>query len=176
MPDFWAALWAMSAAFGGRSHDGLTPTVTHPPTGRSSVSLFAHHGDLDAMVPPGPNNDTSGLALSATINALYVATGLTQADADLYTTSVRHLAAASQTYRLYNNCRGTAFQVLTGQATVGGANNATQYVFRRDDNAANPEVIVYRDPEMEHTGFIANRYFDAAYVWDFFKTHPRVDL
>lgn len=176
MPDHWAALWAMSAAFGGRSHDGLTSTVTHAPRGRSSVSLFAHHGDEDELVPPGPNNDASGLVLSETINALYVATGLDQASADIYTTSLRHLAAATLTYRTYNNCRGTAYQVLTGQTTVGGANDATRYAYRRDDLAANPEVVVYRDTEMRHPGFIANRYFDEADVWEFFKTHPRVGL
>jgi len=127
-------------------------------------------------VPPGPANDPSGLVLSTTINSLYVATGLAQADADIYTTSLRHLAAAALTYRTYNNCRSTAYQVLTGQTTVGGANDGTRYTYRRDDNAANPEVIVYRDTEMEHTGFIANRYFDEGDVWEFFKTHPRVDL
>ena len=176
MPNHWAALWAMSATFGGRSHDGLTPTVTHAPRGESSVSLFAHHGDADAMVPPGPNNDPSGLALSATTNLFYLASGLDQASADLYTTSVRHLAAAGLTYRTYNNCRSTAHQVLTGQASVNGANDATMYVHRQDGSPANPEVVVYRDPTMQHTGFIANRYFEEGDVWDFFKAHPRIGL
>jgi poly(3-hydroxybutyrate) depolymerase len=177
MPNYWAALWAMSAAFGGRSHDGLTPTVTHVPQGHSSVSLFAHHGDADTLVPPGPNNDPSGLVISADIHWLYTQTGLTTGDADVYAASLRHLAAAALTYRTYNNCRSTAYQVLTGQPDVDPvADNATRYAYRRDDNAPNPEVIVYRDPAMQHTGFINSRYFDQTDVWDFFKTHPRVDL
>ena len=53
---------------------------------------------------------------------------------------------------------------------------STQYTYRQDSNPANPEVVVYRDPAMEHTNFVANRYFDAADVWDFFKTHPRIGL
>jgi poly(3-hydroxybutyrate) depolymerase len=52
-PDVLAALWVMSAAFGGRNHEGLTPTITNDPQGSSTLSLFAHHGDPDAVVPPG---------------------------------------------------------------------------------------------------------------------------
>src|SRR3546814_3478331 len=120
MPNIWGALWVMAAAFGGRSHDGLTPTVTHPPQGHSSVSLFAHHGDLDTVVPPGPDNDPSGLVISPDLRALYVATGLTGAEADLYASSLRHLAAAALTYRTYNNCAGTAYDVQTNLPDVSG--------------------------------------------------------
>jgi poly(3-hydroxybutyrate) depolymerase len=180
MPDHWGALWVMAAAFGGRSHAELTPTVTHPPQGRSSVSLFAHHGDLDILVPPGPHNDPSGLALSEFIRDVHIATGLTNVDAERYASSLRHLAAAVLTYRTYNNCRSTAYSVneppLNGLADVGGTNLSVQYTYRQDGSPANPEVTVYRDPLMEHANFIANRYFQVADVWQFFKDHPRVDL
>lgn len=178
IPNCWGALWVMAAAFGGRSHDGLTPTVTHPPRGRSSVSLFAHHGDLDTVVPPGPDNDPSGLALSTLIRDAYAATGVTSPDAEIYATSVRHLAAAALTYRTYNNCTRTAYDVQTNLPDVGGVlpGSSSQFTFRQDGNPANPEVIVYRDPLMEHTNFVANRYFTASDVWDFFKAHPRIDL
>ncbi|MBL8701602.1 MAG: hypothetical protein JNK67_24695 [Alphaproteobacteria bacterium] len=176
MPDTWGALWAMSAAFGGRSHDGLTPTVTHPPRGRTGISLFAHHGDLDTVVPPGPNNDPSGLAPSALSRDAYVATGVASPDAEAYATSLRHLAATALTYRTYNNCRSSAYDVQTGLADVSGGTGSTQYTYRQDGSPANPEVIVYRDPAMEHANFVANRYFTASDVWAFFKAHPRIDL
>jgi hypothetical protein len=40
----------------------------------------------------------------------------------------------------------------------------------------NPIVVVYRDPNMKHTGFTAsrNRYFHEKEVWRFFGYHPRV--
>jgi poly(3-hydroxybutyrate) depolymerase len=176
MPNSWAALWVMAAAFGGRSHDGLTPTVTHPPRGHSSISLFAHHGDLDTLVPPGPYNDPSGLALSTFLRDAYVATGVASPDAERYASALRHLAAAVQTYRTYNNCRRVAYDAQTALADVGGGMTSAQYTFRQDGDPPNPEVIVYRDPLMEHTNFIANRYFTAGDVWAFFKVHPRIDL
>ena len=49
-------------------------------------------------------------------------------------------------------------------------------VWRQDTNAANPEVVAYRDPNMDHTNFVPNRYFTWGDVWDFFKAHPRVDI
>jgi poly(3-hydroxybutyrate) depolymerase len=176
IPNTWAALWVMAAAFGGRSHDGLTPTVSHSPRGHSGVSLFAHHGELDELVPPGPVNDPSGLALSITLRDAYDATGVTSPDAEVYASSLRHLQAAAVTYRTYNNCRANPYDVQTNLADVGGGLTSTQTTYRQEGNPANPEVVIYRDPLMEHTNFVANRYFTAADVWEFFKTHPRVDL
>jgi hypothetical protein len=49
-------------------------------------------------------------------------------------------------------------------------------VWRQDGNPANPEVVAYLDPTMDHTNFVPNRYFFAADVWEFFKDHPRVDI
>src|SRR3546814_20358201 len=103
MPNIWGALWVMAAAFGGRTHDGLTPTVTHPPQGHSSVSLFAHHGDLDTVVPPGPDNDPSGLVISPDLRAPSVAPGLTGAEADLYPRPLPHLAPATLTSLPYHH-------------------------------------------------------------------------
>jgi len=58
---------------------------------------------------------------------------------------------------------------------VGGTSTSLKFVFRHADLAPNPEVTVYRDPL--HTTFTVagpNRYFNAAEVWSFFKSHPRV--
>jgi poly(3-hydroxybutyrate) depolymerase len=176
MPNHWGALWVMAGAFGGRSHDGLTATVTNPPRGRSSVSLFAHHGELDVTVPPGPINDPSGLALSTTSRDEYASAGVVSPDAERYALSLRHLQAAVVTYHTYNNCRAVPYDVQTGLADVGGGNGSSQYTYRQEGNPPNPEVIVYRDPLMEHTNFVANRYFTVTDVWAFFKAHPRTDL
>lgn len=176
MPDQWAALWAMSSAYGGRTYAGLTQTITNPPRGSHAISLFAHHGEEDHTVPPGPLNDPSGLVVSE--DAVTALTALGVVPAEDYAPSFRHLVAAAQTYRTYNNCRATAYQVLQNQIDVTGTLKSTKVVHRRDDNAANPEVIVYRDENMEHTGFTLSddRYFHARDVWDFFKAHPRVGL
>jgi poly(3-hydroxybutyrate) depolymerase len=174
-PDVLAALWVMSAAFGGRNHEGLTPTITNDPQGSSTLSLFAHHGDPDAVVPPGPHNDPEGRQPSVFAHALYVAAGMTAADADVQVGSFRNLAAAIQEFRLYNDCEPTAFSSSTTEPDIGGGNGSLTYVFRRSGNPVNPEVIVYRDPVMQHTGFTASpsRYFTEADVWAFFKDHPR---
>jgi poly(3-hydroxybutyrate) depolymerase len=175
MPDYFAALWVMSAAYGGRAHEGLTHTITNDPQGSSSLSLFAHHGEDDVVVPPGPRDDPAGRALSTSSRALYVATGLAAVDADAYAGSFRHLDAAVAEFKLYNDCEPTAYSSTT-EADLGGTNTSEKDVFRRTGNPANPEVIVYRDPTMGHTGFIGNmhQYFDHGDVWEFFKSHPRV--
>lgn len=176
MPDYFAAIWAMSAAYGGRSHDGLTPTVTNDPQGSTSLSLFAHHGENDDTVPPGPRNDPSGLTLSPTSQALYTLGGLPAADVGAHATSVRPLAAAIAEFKLYDDCAPAAFSSSTTEADLNGTNTSETYVFRQAGGGANPEVIVYRDPTMGHIGFTgsANRYFDQTDVWDFFKAHPRL--
>ena len=176
MPDSWGALWVMAGAFGGRSHHGITPTVTWPPRGHSGLSLFAHHGELDSTVPPGPINDPSGLAVSQQSIDEHLAAGLLQADAERHAFSVRHLQAAVVTYHTYNNCRAIPFDIQTTLTDVGGGNGSSQYTYRQEGNPPNPEVIVYRDPALAHTNFVANRYFTAADVWNFFKAHPRIDL
>jgi len=184
VPDLVAALWVMSGAIGGRSHEGLTGTVTNDPQGRSALSLFAHHGDLDDVVPPGLRQDSSGRQQSTFSPDLYVVTGMPPADIPVRKASLRHLAAAIEIFKLHNDCEPTAYfnpagtdGSTTTAADIGGLNTSAKYVFRRAGNPANPEVIVYRDPLMGHTNFTSagpNRYFTAADVWDFFKGHPRV--
>ena len=49
-------------------------------------------------------------------------------------------------------------------------------VWRQDGDPANPEVVAYLDPDMNHTKFVPNRYFTWGDVLDFFKDHPRVDI
>ncbi|HUL05337.1 MAG TPA: alpha/beta hydrolase-fold protein [Candidatus Acidoferrum sp.] len=176
LPDHFAALWAMSGAYGGRSHEGLTPTITNDPEGSFGLSLFAHHGEADVVVPPGPRNDQTGRTTSAFNRALYIAAGLQPADADAYAGSFRTLHAAVEEFKLYNDCEPGAASSSTVEADIGGGNGALKFVFQRRGNPSNPEVVVYRDPAMAHTGFTAspNRYFDAADVWDWFKLHPQV--
>lgn len=180
MPDYWAALWVQSSAYGGRSYDGLTERVTNLPRGRSGVSLFAHHGELDTVVPPGPQGDPVGLTLSEIGTALNEAAGLTAAEAQQYTTSYRHLAAAVRAFRLHNNCSPQPFEYLspptTGAVGVAGPETASRATWRQDGDPPNPEVIVHRDPDMDHTNFQDDAYFTTADVWEFFKAHPRVGL
>lgn len=179
VPDTFAALWVMSAAYGGRSHEGLNATVTNDPQGSSSVSLFAHHGEADVVIPPGPRNDPTGREPNSIEHGVYTAVGLQASEADIVVGSVRNLAAAVDSYILYNNCEPNWFAESATELDINGGNTSRKYTFRQDGNPPNPEVIVYRDPVMAHTGFTAPaapRYFDAADVWDFFKAHPRVTL
>jgi poly(3-hydroxybutyrate) depolymerase len=183
LPNQFAALWVMSGAIGGRSHEGLTGTVMNVPQG-GPVSLFAHHGELDDVVPPGPQEDASGRVQGTHVPDLYAVSGMPAADIAIRKTSFRHLAAAIETFKLHNDCEETAYFNLLGTdgstttaADVGGTSTSLQYIFRRIGNPANPEVIVYRDPLMEHANFTSagqNRYFKAVDVWNFFKGHPRV--
>ena len=173
----------MSSAFGGRMHAALTSTVTHPPQGRSSVSLFAHHGELDIVVPPGPIGVLAGLVPGEFGRNVLDAVGLTTAEADQHTSSFRHFAAAILTYRTHNNCKSNPFGLLSpqqnppnGAPDLNGTDLSVKSTYRQVGDPPNPEVISYRDPTMEHTNLIANRYFNTADVWQFFKDHPRVDL
>jgi len=177
LPDQFAALWVMSSAIGGRAHDGRTPTVTNDAQGTHKLSLFAHHGDQDVVVPPGPGLDPTGTQINSIAHALYQAAGMPTTNADDYVGSVRNLNAAIEIYKLHNDCEPTAFSSSTTEADIGGGTGSQQYVFRQAGGAPNPEVIVYRDPVLEHTGLTATgapRYFDQADVWEFFKSHPRV--
>jgi hypothetical protein len=47
---------------------------------------------------------------------------------------------------------------------------------RQDGNPANPEIVAYRDPHMNHTNFVPNRYFTTTDVRDFFKADLRIDI
>ena len=185
IPDYFAALWVMAGAIGGRSHEGLTGTVTNDPQGSSSVSLFAHHGEQDTVVPPGPQQDPSG-RIQGTVPDLYALSGMPAADIPIRKASLRHLSAAIELFKLYNDCEPTAYfnplgtdGSTTTAPDVSGGNMSLKFVFRRADLAPNPEVIVYRDPEMNHTNFTDNftdAVRNAAEVWSFFKSHPRVPV
>jgi hypothetical protein len=78
--------------------------------------------------------------------------------------------------KLYNDCDPRAASSSTTEPDIGGGNSALKFVFQQPGNPINPEVTVYRDPVMAHTGFTSspNRYFDAAAVWEWFKLHPHV--
>lgn len=189
LPDTFGALWVAAGAYGGRSFEGFSPTVTNDPQGRHSVSLFAHHGEMDTVVPPGPRNDPSGRVQPETeidfgppfgTLDVFNETGITDpAVADSYNNSYRTLAAAVEEYRRYNDCEKGFVAAESGpnQPDVAGGTNSETYVFRQDGGAINPEVTVYRDGEMSHTGFTAaGQYKDTSDVWSFFKDHPRVRL
>lgn len=177
--DYFAALWVMSGAYGGRSHEGLTSTVLNNPRGSSSVSLFAHHGDVDTVVPPGARTVASG-RVQPTDPDFYAAFGVPGAAALDYKPSFRTLAAAVDTFTLYNNCEQQPFEInrppADGAADINGTDEGVKVAFRQPGGAVNPEVIVHRDPHMGHTDFLANRYYQAGDVWDFFKEHPRVSI
>jgi predicted esterase len=186
IPGAFAALWVMAGAIGGRSREGYTDTVTNTPSGSSSVSLVHHHGDLDDVVPPGPRNDRSGREVSTHVPDLYALTGMPAAEIPLRKTSFRHLGTAIAAYKLHNNCEDAAYfdasdpdASTTSAPDVTGGATSLKLVFRQAGNAVNPEVIVYRDPTLGHTGLTTagpNRYVTAADVWAFFKQHPRVSL
>src|SRR5262249_14541069 len=57
VPDHFAAMWAMSGAYGGCSHEGLTPTITNDPQGSFGLSLFPHHREAHTLLPPRPRHD-----------------------------------------------------------------------------------------------------------------------
>jgi poly(3-hydroxybutyrate) depolymerase len=183
VPNYYSALWVMSGTIGGRSHEGLTGTVTNDPQGTSAISLFAHHGEADDVVPPGPREDRTGREQGTHVPDLYDVTGMPAADIAIRKASLQHLAAAVELYKIHNDCEPTAYfngagtdGSSTAAEDIGGTATSVKYVFRRSGNPSNPEVIVYRDPTLGHTNFTdpaSNRYFDATDVWEFFKQHPR---
>jgi poly(3-hydroxybutyrate) depolymerase len=187
-PEYLAAMWVMAGAYGGRSHEGLTTTVTNDPQGRSSLSLFAHHGESDTVVPPGPQNNPTGRVQPATVLPpplppidLYVAAGIPVADVPVQNGSFRHLAAAIEEFRRYNDCETVpvASESGPGRPDINGGVNSRQYVFRQPSGAVNPEVTVYRDDLLAHTNYFdvgKTRYFSVADVWRWFKDHPRIPL
>jgi hypothetical protein len=76
--------------------EGYSETVTNTPQGRSSVSLFAHHGELDDVVLPGAQNDTSGREIGTHVSDLYALSGMAAAEIPLRKTSLKHLASAKR--------------------------------------------------------------------------------
>ena len=86
------------------------------------------------------------------------------------------MTAAVYAYRTHNNCATTAYSYSTTESDVSGGTTSQKAVWRQDLNPANPEVVAYFDPDMDHTNFVPNRYFTATDVWDFFKAHPRIDV
>lgn len=178
LPDVFASLWVMAGAIGGRAHEGLTPTVFNAPVGRHSVSLFAHHGELDTIVPPGPDEDPT-VRVQPTWTPLpdpYAETGMPAAEIPRYTGSVRTLSAAVTAYRLHNDC-GPSPTAALNEPSVDPNATSRRFTFTHASGAANPEVIVYRDGGMTHSNFdTASDYFAAPDVLDFFHAHSRVEL
>jgi poly(3-hydroxybutyrate) depolymerase len=182
VPDTFAALWVMSGAIGGRAHELLTSTITNFPQGSSSASLFAHHGELDVIVPPGPIGDVTGREYPMPAIDLYAATGMPIGDRPVYKGTVRHLAAAVEAYRAYNDCERNP-TVTLNNVNINGNLTSKRYEFRQASGASNPEVIAYVDPDLDHTNYPKEpvpagqvRYFGVREIWDFFKGHPRIPI
>ncbi len=135
-------------------------------------------------MPPGPRQDKAGRVQSTHVPDLYDLTGMPAADIPIRKSSLRHLAAAIEIYKLHNDCEPAAYFNMAGTDgsdetadDINGTTTAVKYVFRRSGNPPNPEVIVHRDPIMHHTNYndaASTQYYDTADVWDFFKNHPRV--
>ena len=77
MPDVWSGIWAMSASIGGHTMQGFTPAVLNEPAGTNSISLFAHHGDLDETVVPGPAGTPALYSLSTSAVDILADQGIT---------------------------------------------------------------------------------------------------
>ena len=189
LPDTFGALWVAAGAYGGRSFEGLGTTVTNDPQGRHSVSLFAHHGESDTVVPPGPRKEPSGrvqpeteIDFPAPVGTVDVfdATGIPDpAVAADYNNSFRTLAAVVDEFRRYNDCDDDFVSAESGPGNpdINGGTDSLQFVFRQAGGAINPEVTVYRDEHLGHTGYVGvNQYKTTGDVWSFFKDHPRVPL
>jgi poly(3-hydroxybutyrate) depolymerase len=182
MPDYWAALWAMSGSCGGKLHVGVTgddrAVVNLPDDGSYAVSLFAHHGDLDDTVPPGDWGEDDFVYQSASglsPGYLLYATAGFQGALD-YRPGLLPLSQASRGYRTYNNVDGQSPFRSRPDLNGGETAQSKSWPDAADPNDENPTVVIYRDPLMGHTGFTesANRYFREKDVWRFFGYHPRV--
>lgn len=182
MPDHWAALWAMSGTCGGKLHVGLTAdplaAVNLPQGGTYGVSFFAHHGDTDNTVPPGDWGEDDFVYQTpqglSPLNLLYELAGFPER-LD-YRPGFLPLSQASRGYRTFNNVDGgSPFRSRPG-LSGGDTARSKSWPDAIDPNDANPMVVIYRDPDMGHTGFTdnANRYFHEKDVWRFFGYHPRV--
>jgi hypothetical protein len=182
MPDHWAALWAMSGTCGGKPHVGVSSeresVVNLPEDGQYAVSLFAHHGDLDEIVPPGDWGEADfSYQTPQGPGGLFLTYALAGFDNALdYRPGLLPLSQASRGYRDYNRLSGESpFRRRPG---VGGAGTARSKSWpdSADPNDANPTVVIYRDANLKHTGFTSSsgRYFREKDVWRFFGYHPRV--
>jgi hypothetical protein len=183
MPDYWAALWAMSGTCGGKPYVGVSTeddrVVNLPEDGRYAVSLFAHHGDQDTTVPPGKRGEADFVYQSpptgSDANEVMVDAGFpTSLD---YLPGYLPLSQASRGYRIYNNVDGTSSPRL--RPGISGADQAKSRSWPDADNwdDFNPTVVIYRDFDMGHTNLNhppSNRYMFEKDVWRFFEHHPRV--
>ncbi len=185
MPNHWAALWAMSGTCGGKPNvtasTGNDRVINLPEDGTlltHAVSLFAHHGDADKTVPPGDWGEADFAYQSPQFPdpgyLTYAIAGFpTALD---YRPGYLPLSQASRGYRAYNNLQGES--PFRQRAGLGGASTAQSKSWPDGENPDdfNPVVVIYRDPQMEHTGFTdekSNRYFFEKDVWRFFSRHHR---
>jgi hypothetical protein len=177
MPDYWAALWAMSGTCGGKPYVNVSTdadrVVNLPDDGLYGVSFFAHHGDVDTTVPPGDWGEDDFVYQSPLPQPKLDPGFPSSSD---YLPGYLPLTQASKGYRTYNNIDDhSPFRLRKG---LGGSEKAKSKSWPDAENwdHFNPTVVIYRDYEMEHTCFTsnANRYFFEKDVWRFFERHPRV--
>jgi hypothetical protein len=169
----WRALWVQSASHGGKLANGFTSMVNNLPAGTGPVSLFAHHGDDDDSVRPGPIGQSTGATPSITVRDALLDNGVDLAWANDLTRADRTLQGAADAFIAHNGLVSTAWSYTTNNPDVFNNNLSARAEFRNAAGDPSPSVTVYRDPSMTHTNFTApanNRYFDATDVWDWFKS------
>lgn len=182
-PDRWAAVWAQSGMMSRQ--DGIAP----PPGARARfgprfelatqcVSLFAHHGDLDTTVPPGARG-TYGMAPEGQELLRLLAGGVPRQDALQLTPHYGSLSDCVEAYRAFNGLTGGE-PSPDQRASVDDSPDVTssQWVYPRFTllNGANPQVVEYRDPSMDHINLPhpSDGYGSFRDVWAFFRAHPSV--
>ncbi len=160
--DTWAAAFVLSAAIGG-SPDLLglqpQPLIFNDPddgvtTTARGVSLFAVHGELDTHVPPGRHGDPVHPELASDLSP----PGLNPAT---FTPQYSPMSDLIHAYRRYAGIGREA--TLTSPPGQG-----RRWTSRRSNGV---EVVEHRDPLKGH--FDDYPRFDARFVWDWFREHPR---
>jgi predicted esterase len=182
MPDYWAAFWAQSGTCGGKATIGATEdqlvVVNLPASGDYATSFFAHHGDADTTVPPGAWGEDDFVYQSPQLPSpsylLHEIAGFP--DRLEYLPALLPLSQASRGYRTFDNVDGQSPFRFGPDLNGGNTAQSKSWPDVADPNDANPLVVIYRDPFMEHGGFTEspNRYFFEKDVWRFFGYHPRI--
>ncbi len=171
--DTWAAMWVQSASFGGRVCSGYTALVENSPAGTSPVALFVHHGDDDLTVLPGTLGAVSQENVSTTAVSALDLQGLTSPDKEDFAKPDRSLAGATDAFKTLNSLQTSPYSDTTNNPDRDGGNTSRRREWRNAASDDHPVVVLYRDPEMNHTNFTSagvNRYFDETDVWAWFKS------
>ncbi len=164
-----------------RRLDAYTNTP-NPTSGTKRISLTLYVGGTDTSVPPGADGSTTPLVSTADaldLTTAGVTAGATSETNALWVTTAK---SAIEAFLTYNNGRfgtfpssyGSPTSDTSGQTDInGGTQRRTRTWNRTGDD--NPQVVLIRDEAMGHTGATGSgRYFFAADVMGFFKSHARL--